>query len=266
MNEVLTRSELEALNGNIFGLPRDRNWKEEVLVDSNTLPFQEWVKEAVRQMPLQTSNVEEMDLRLLCRRPSHRATRYTGMKAFGNHFRVQDRRTDHLLTYDSDVASIFDVPSENAREVSINYVGILKDILKLDYGPLQTPVILMNCEWLKRVDNRGNSTYIRDEASFLVVNSRHKLPRMAEPFIFPSHATQVFFSDVYNKARWKVVLYNEARTKREVVDTTDVFITTTSKASELTVGDAVRPRPALVSLVGAIELSNEENLLANANY
>jgi hypothetical protein len=36
-----------------------RNWKEEVLVDSNTLPFQEWVKEAVRQMPLQTSNVEE---------------------------------------------------------------------------------------------------------------------------------------------------------------------------------------------------------------
>jgi hypothetical protein len=42
------------------------------------------------------------------------------MKAFGNHFRVQDRRTDHLLTYDSGVASVFDMPSENAKEVSIN--------------------------------------------------------------------------------------------------------------------------------------------------
>jgi hypothetical protein len=199
MNEVLSRSELEALNGNLFGHTLYRNWKEEVLADSNKLPFQEWVKEGVRQMPLQTSNAEEMDLHLLCRRPSQRATRYTGMKAFGNHFRVQDRRTDHLLTYDSGVASVFDVPSENAREVSINYVGILKDILKLDYGPLQTPVILMNCEWLKRVANRGNNTYTRDEAGFLVVNSRHKLPRMAEPFIFPSQATQVFFSDVHNK-------------------------------------------------------------------
>jgi hypothetical protein len=84
------------------------------------------------------------------------------------------------------VASVFDVPSENAREVSINYVGILKDIMKLDYGPLHTLVILMNCEWLKRVDNQGNSTYTRDEVGFLVVNSRHKLPRMAEPFIFPN--------------------------------------------------------------------------------
>jgi hypothetical protein len=74
-------------------------------------------------------------------------------------------------------------------EVSINYVRILKEILKLDYGPLHTPVILMNCKWLKRVDNRGNSTYTQDEVGFLIVNSRHKLPRMAKPFIFPSHAT-----------------------------------------------------------------------------
>jgi hypothetical protein len=230
------------------------------------LPFQEWVKEAMRQMPLQMSNAEEMDLRLLYRRSLQRATRYTRMKAFGNHFRVQDKRTDHLLTYDSGVALVFDVPSENKREVSINYVGILKDILKLNYSPLHTPVILINCEWLKRIDNQGNSTYTRDEAGFLVVNSRHKLPRMAEPFIFLSQATQVFFSDVHNKVGWKVVFYKEARTKHKMADKTDVFITTTSEASGLTVGDAIRPRPALVSLEGPIKLSGEEKLLINANY
>jgi hypothetical protein len=98
------------------------------------------------------------------------------------------------------------------------------------------------------------------------VNSRHKLPRMAESFIFPSQATQVFFSDVHNKVGWKVVLYKEARAKREVADTTDVFITTTSEASGLIVDDAVRPRPTLVSLVGAIELFSKEKLLENANY
>jgi hypothetical protein len=103
--------------------------------------------------------------------------------------------TAQLQTYDSGIASIFHVPTEDAREVSINYVGVLKDIMKLDYGPLHTHVNLMKCEWMKRVDNRGNNTYAQDEAGFLLVNFRHKLPRIADPFIFPTQATQVFFSD-----------------------------------------------------------------------
>jgi hypothetical protein len=114
------------------------------------------------------------------------------MKAFGNHFRVDYPTTARLQTYDTGVASISHVPTENAQEISVNYVGILKDILELDYGPLHTPVILLKCEWMKRVDNRGNNTYTRDEVGFLMVNFRQKLPRMADPFIFPSQATQVF--------------------------------------------------------------------------
>jgi hypothetical protein len=74
---------------------------------------------------------------LLCTRPSQKATRYTKMKAYGNHFKVQDESSSRMQTYDSGVASIFDVPTEDARDVSVNYVGVLKDILKLDYGLLQ---------------------------------------------------------------------------------------------------------------------------------
>jgi hypothetical protein len=84
------------------------------------------------------------------------------------------------------VASIFHVPTDDAREVSINYVGVLKDILKLDYMPLHTQVNLMKCEWMKKADSRENNTYARDEAGFLLVNFQHKLPRLADPFIFPS--------------------------------------------------------------------------------
>jgi hypothetical protein len=188
------------------------------------------------------------------------------MKAYGNHFRVDNPTTAQLQTYDSSVASIFHVPTEDAREISINYFGVLKDILKLDYRPLRTHVNLMKCEWMKRADNRGNNTYAQDEAGFLLVNFRHKLPGMADPFIFPTQATQVFFSDDQKKPGWKVVLRKEACSKREVLNTADVFIPTTSEASGLTVPTEVPAHPTTQSLVGAIELSAKDNLLAPATY
>jgi hypothetical protein len=135
------------------------------------------------------------------------------MKAFGNHFCVDDDTSRRLQTYNSGVASVFHVPIEDARDVAVNYVGIVKDILKLNYRSVHTPVILLRCEWVRGHDNRGNSTYIRDEAGFLFVNFQHKMPKLAEPFIFPSQATQVFYSDDIRKGGWKVVLWNEARAR-----------------------------------------------------
>jgi hypothetical protein len=177
---------------------------------------------------------------------------------------VDDPSTARLQTYNVGVASIFHMPTEDAREVSINYVGVLKDILELDYGPLHTLVILMKCEWMKRQDNQGNNTYSRDEVGFLLVNFRHKLPRTTDPI--PSQATQVFFSEVRNKTGWRVVLRKEARSKREVLDTADVFIMTRSEASGLNIPAEIPTHPQLVSLVGAIELSAEKNLLATETY
>jgi hypothetical protein len=119
--------------------------------------------------------------------------RYTKMKAFGNHFQIDDAASAKLQTYDSGIASVFEVSIANAIEVSVNYVGVLKDILKLNYGPLYTPMIILRCEWMKRQDNRGNPTYTKNGAGYLIVNFHHKLPQMEESFIFLSQATQVFF-------------------------------------------------------------------------
>ena len=104
--------------------------------------------------------------------------------------------------------------------------------------------------------------YTRNESGFLVVNFRHKLPRLAEPFIFPSQATQVFFSNV----GWKVVLRKEARARREVLDTADAFISTIVETPGLSAPRNLQNRTKIVNLVGAIELSVEENLLANKEY
>jgi hypothetical protein len=49
---------------------------------------------------------------------------------------------------------------------------------------------------------------------------------MLEPFIFPSQETWVFISNDIKKPSWKVVLWKKARSRREVVDIEDVFITT----------------------------------------
>jgi hypothetical protein len=71
------------------------------------------------------------------------------MKAYGNHFRVEDSRNCSLQTFDSGVVSVFDMPNVDAFKVSVNYVGILKDIFKLDYSPVHTLAIIFRCEWIK---------------------------------------------------------------------------------------------------------------------
>ena len=219
-----------------------RQWRDAHDADRNIDPFDVWVKKTVHNHDYDPNNIDDVDRILLCSRPSQKATRYTRMRAFGNHFRVDDSQAALLQTYDSVIASIFEVPTVDAQsEVSLNYVGVLQDILKLDYGPLRTPVILFRCEWLKIEDNRGNPTYVWDDAGFMVVNSRHKLPKMSEPFIFPSQATQVFFSNDVKKPGWKVVLRKEARSRREEQDTSDVFITTSVEVQGMSAPERVAP-------------------------
>ncbi len=220
----------------------------------------------VDESELNLRNPDDMDRFLLSKKPSQVATRYTRILAFGNRFRVDDDTSARMVSYNSGVASVFSQPAQSDDAASVPYVGVLQDILLLDYGALQTPVILLRCEWVKPFDNRGNPTYIRDDDGFLVVNFRHKLPRLSEPFIFPSQATQVFFSDVIERPGWKVVLRKEARAKREVVDTADAFISTTVDSVGLVAPRQLPRTMQSVNLVGAIELSVEENILAQVAY
>ena len=99
-----------------------------------------------------------------------------------------------------------------------------------------------------------------------MVNYWHKVPKMSEPFIFPGQATQVFFSNDFRKPNWKVVLRKEARSKREEEDTSNVFITTSLEVQGMSAPERVPPPPITVSLIGAIELLDKDNLLAIAKF
>jgi hypothetical protein len=118
-----------------------------------------------------------------------------------------------LVTYDSGVASGFQ-QSEGSEDVLgvIQYIGILKQILKLDYGAMSSPIVLFRCSWVKNgTDNRGNPPYKQDNAGFLLANFQHLLHELDEPLMFPSQIQQVFFWNDPNTPFLKVLLHREPR-------------------------------------------------------
>ena len=243
-----------------------RQWEDKKGTNPDILVFEKWIRNVVHKHPVDPNNADDMDRVLLCNRPSQLATRYTRMEAYGNHFRVEDQQSAMLQTYDSSVASMFHMSSMESESITLNYVGVLKDILKLNYGPFRTPIIFFRCEWMKQCNNRGNPTYVRDDVGFMVINFRHKVPKMSEPFIFSSQATQVFWSEEVGRPGWKVVLAKEARARRHEQCTTDVFITVGTQVDGIDTTDRLNPSPTTVSLVGAIELKDSENLLTLAKF
>jgi hypothetical protein len=67
------------------------------------------------------------------------------MKTYGNHYRVEDPNNRLLQTFDSGIASVFEQQTIDARGIFVQYVGVLKDILKLNYDP----IVIFRCEWMK---------------------------------------------------------------------------------------------------------------------
>jgi hypothetical protein len=125
-----------------------------------------------------------------------------------------------MVTSDFGVAYVFQQSkgSENVVFRMIQYVGILKHILKLDYGSMFSPIVLSHCNWVKNgTNNRGNPTYKQDNPGFF----RHLLHEVDEPFIFPSQIQQVFFKNDPKMPFWKVVFHREPRSRIVVANTFD---------------------------------------------
>ena len=95
-----------------------RQWEEEKGTNPDIPHFEKWIKDVVHRQPVDPNNTDDMDRVLLCSRPSQIATRYTRMKAYGNHFRVEDRQSATLQTYDSGVASVFHIASMESASTS----------------------------------------------------------------------------------------------------------------------------------------------------
>ena len=62
------------------------------------------------------------------------------------------------------------------------------------------------------------------------------------------------------------MLAKEARARRHEQCTSDLFITTCTQVDGVDTNEHLNPSPNIISLVGAIELSDSEDLLAVARF
>jgi len=159
-----------------------------------------------------------MDVMQLSMKPQMTSSRYAKVRAYDNHYRVTtDNEAITMATYDSRVASIFQQPhatNEGMTLGSIQYVGVLKDIILLNYRPVSQLVVLFKCDWVTPgFDRWENLTYKRDEDGFLLANFRNLKAEVTVPFVFPSQVQQMFYADEPNTLWWRVVLHKEARFK-----------------------------------------------------
>ncbi|KAG0594559.1 hypothetical protein M758_UG088300 [Ceratodon purpureus] len=219
-----------------------------------------WIKQRVHSEILDMSNPDEHDTILLSNSPSLTCKRYCRMTAYENHYKVDDDYSRGMNTFDCGVACFESNPvSAGAGK---DYVGILQDILVLDYGDLMTPITLFSVQWKKTNDNHGRSTYVRDSDGFLVVNFKHDTPRTVEPYVFPSQCTQVFFADDDLHPRgsdWRVILRKEARSRRMVEEDDDICISMNVAESGAVSSSALQFHSPEPDLTGAIVLNESDN-------
>jgi hypothetical protein len=208
-----------------------------------------------------------MDIMQLSMKPQMTTSRYAKVKVYDNHYKVTTENEPTIMaTYDSGVTFIFQQPhatNEGMTLGSMQYVGVSKDIILLNYISVSQLVVLFKCYWVTHgFDRWENPTYRGDEDGFLLANFHNLKAKVIEPFVFPSQVQQIFYVDEPNTSWWKVVLHKEARSKRIIVENSEEI----SSLIDNVIGTKV---PLIIpevlsnsTLVGAIELTRTKAILA----
>ncbi len=150
------------------------------------------------------------------------------------------------------------------EHASIEYVGVFKDILKLDYGPISTPIIFMWCAWVwNGSDVRGNPTYKWDEVGFLLAKFWYMIAEGEDPLFFMPSPTSnllgwrtklILEGGVIHKERWSTHITMDSSFNWSGID---------DGVPWLNIAMTHPPMPQDANLVGAKELSTKE--LAHIN-
>ena len=162
---------------------------------TNVPAFPTWLHGYVRNA-LETSAEIDEDLVMIANPPSRLALHFPHMWAYGNHFRTDnEQHCRRHSTYDSAIATLFTEPvraggvDSGVVEVTLQYVGILKEILMVTFGTLK--VTLMRASWINMDNGNGAPSTVRDECGFFLVQHERRLPALEAPYVFPSQVSQV---------------------------------------------------------------------------
>ncbi|KAL3698153.1 hypothetical protein R1sor_012229 [Riccia sorocarpa] len=203
----------------------------------------------------------EKEIRCLAYPPAFRCKAYKKIQAYGNHYRVCGAGMEKYNTYDCGVASTFEQDTSGGpRKTAVSYVGVLEEILSLDYGSLDHPVILFKCKWVVADWTSSRPSMKLDRQGFLLVNFSRVLSPSEDPYVFPSQVEQVFFGDVEGSPGWKIVMRKDARSKRIVEETSDIDAWEDTDVVGLRAPVQLETALPVSNLVGAEPLSRRDKM------
>ena len=160
-------------------------------------PFSAWLQTYVKHALDAAVDIDE-DLVRIAQPPLRLALRFSRMWAYGNHFRTDnEQHCRRHSTYDSAICTIFtetigggdEGDSAGLAEATLQYVGILKEILVVSFGALK--ITLMRASWIPMENGNESPNRTRDQYGFFLVRHERRLPAMEAPYVFPSQVSQV---------------------------------------------------------------------------
>ena len=168
----------------------------EVEENPTAMPFETWLQ--ARCTGVRNAGVHAGgQLLALSSPPSQRACSFRSMSSFGSHFRVElEEGPVHHVSFDSGVAELmpcaaaYDNP-HNGNAVGLLRVGILKDILVLNYGNVN--IVLMVVSWVPP-HTEHRPTLCQDEHGFWMANMAARPRDTTVPYLLPNLASQVHSS------------------------------------------------------------------------
>ncbi|XP_043687440.1 uncharacterized protein LOC122638650 [Telopea speciosissima] len=190
-----------------------RESRPHLIATRHAKEFPAWFNEHILHL---RQNGEEVPhhIRWLARGPNLDVRSYNEYIYNGIKFRSKSHEK-HRKTQNSGVlitAISEDYSSSRDRhpiEGIITYYGLLKKVVELEYAE-DLKVILFHCDW---VDNRKGVE--EDELGFVLVNFNHLLyssrDQLAEPFVLPSQAEQVFYIVDSHRPEWQVTMRPKSR-------------------------------------------------------
>lgn len=203
---------------------------------SEMIPFVEWFpREVLLAEGLGIHTLEEVQL--YCTPPSTHALSFKSCKAYGNHWRtlplnsLSDCHGSTYSTFDSGMAGTWNESTVNRRgetiTSSVTYVGVLSEIIQLDYGPLPSPVVLFKGKWGdSRTVPKARATVRHGESGLLQADFSSELSRKKKmDYVLPSQVQQVFFYPNVVGAKWRTILHKEPRSIRVYEDYEEVDLT-----------------------------------------
>ena len=142
------------------------------------------------------------------------------MQSFGSHFRVQlDESGAQHVTYDSGVGEVRALHGRPTGEqgnsvVDLARVGVLKNILVLNYGPMN--IVVMVVSWVAK-DSPSKPRLRRDPHGFWLANMAATPRETSDPYMLPVAASQVTSIPQPHMCPWPISCINTLHRSPRIV-------------------------------------------------